>query len=169
LKPLAYQLVHIFGEHEVFADAQVGAFATIFLFVAADLWGSEVVAIFGSSLGLDPVPGEDIVFAFDVLGGDLEAVKEEPGAARIELSGAEAVEDLGEGELDGAAVFEDGELERLISGLAFLSGVTVHTRVEVAKLLAAQGRRTALVAVGHNVTTDQIHEAPPPPAFQVNS
>jgi hypothetical protein len=105
-------------------------------------------------LGLHPVLGQDIEFAFDVLGGDLEAVKEEPGAARIELTGSQAVEDLGEGELNGAAVFEDGELERLISGSAFLRDATVHTRVEVAKLLAAQGRRITLVAVGHDVTTD---------------
>ena len=102
--PLAEQLVHIFGEHEVFADGQVRAVATIFGFVAADLWGGEDVAILGSSLGLHPVLGEDIEVAFDVLGGDLEAVKEEPGAARIELTGAQAVEDLGEGELNGACL-----------------------------------------------------------------
>jgi hypothetical protein len=122
--------------------------------VAADLWGGEDVAIFGSSLGLHPKEGEDIEFAFDVLGGDLEAVKEEPGAARIELTGAQAVEDLGEGDLDSAPVFEDGELERLIGGLGLLSGTIVQARVEVAKVLAAQGRRVTDPAVGHDVTTD---------------
>jgi hypothetical protein len=132
----------------------VGAVATIFGFVAADLCGSEDVAIFGSSLGLYPVPGEDIEFASDILGGDLEAVEDESRAARIELTGAEAVEDLGEGELDGAAVFEDGEVKRLIGDFGVFSSTIVHTRVEVAKLLAAQGRRITLVAVGHDVTTD---------------
>jgi hypothetical protein len=154
LLPLAEQLVHIFGEHEVFADAQVGAVATIFAFVAADLWRSEIVAILGSGLGLHPEHGQDIELAFDVLGGDLEAVEEEPGAARIEFGGAERVEHIGECELDGAAVFEDGKLERLVGGLGLLGGATVDACVEVAKLLAAQGRRIALVAVGHDVTTD---------------
>jgi hypothetical protein len=44
-------------------------------------------------------------------GGDLEAVEEVSGALGVEVVGGDALEDLGEGELDGGAVFELGEGE----------------------------------------------------------
>ena len=49
--------------------------------------------------------------ACDILRGDLEGVEEKARAARVNAGGTERVEDLGEGDLDGAAVFEDGEPE----------------------------------------------------------
>ena len=47
----------------------------------------------------------------EVDGGDLEAIEEEAGAAGIELIGGEAMEDLADGGLDGAAVFGIGKGE----------------------------------------------------------
>jgi hypothetical protein len=44
----------------------------------------------------------------EVEAGDLEAVEEESGAARVDGVGGDAVEDLAEGVLDGGAVFERG-------------------------------------------------------------
>lgn len=158
-----FVLVFIFGFLVVLTDVQVGAVATVVGLVAADLWRSEVFAIFGSSVGLHPKVWEDIDIAVDVLGGDLEAVKEEPGAARVEFGGAQGVQDLGKGHLDGAAVFEDGELERLVGVWGLFGFPTVKARVEVAKMRATQGWRVTPVTIGHDVTTHEMHETPPPP------
>jgi hypothetical protein len=167
---LLFVLVFRIGVNEVLTDVEVGAIATILGFIAADFCRGEVVAIFGSSLGLHPEHGEDIALAFDVLGGDLEAVEDESRATRVEFTGGHAVEHISKGNLDGASVFEDGEVKRLIGDFGVVSSTIVHTRVEVAKLLAAQGRRVTNPAVGHDVTTDEMHETPPPPPYvQVNS
>jgi hypothetical protein len=57
------------------------------------------------------VMGDDEWVALDVLRGDLDAIEGEACAAGIETAGIEGVEYLGEGDLDGTAVFEDAEPE----------------------------------------------------------
>ncbi|MGD0731838.1 MAG: hypothetical protein ABR956_11280 [Terracidiphilus sp.] len=60
---------------------------------------------------LDGITGGADGIARDILRGDLESVETEAGAARVELGRDEGVEDPGKGMLDGATVFEDGELQ----------------------------------------------------------
>jgi hypothetical protein len=79
----------------------------------------------------------DVRAAVDVLGCDLEAVEEEAGALGVEAGGAERAEDLGERELDGAAIFEDGEFDR-IKGRAWFRVEAVQTVVEVAEWFFSQ-------------------------------
>ena len=92
---------------------------------------------------------------WEVGGGYLEAVEEEAGAAGVEVVGGDAVEDFGEGELDGGAVFEraDGEgglvaaaAVELVLGDGAAGGV-----VEVAERFGAEGGGAAAVAGGMDV------------------
>ena len=48
-----------------------------------------------------------------VAGGKLEAVEQSGGALGVEAAGGEGVDDDGESDLDGFAVFEGGELDVL--------------------------------------------------------
>lgn len=90
-----------------------------------------------------------------VLGGDLKAVEEQAGAARVDVMGGDAVEDFAEGELDGAAVFGVGKLEYLLmecAAAAFpvwegLAGFLV----EVAEIVTAKAGAAATVAIGEDV------------------
>ena len=52
----------------------------------------------------------------EVDGGDLEAVEQEAGAAGVDLVAGDAAEDLADGELDGGAVFGQGEVEGGLAG-----------------------------------------------------
>ncbi len=54
-----------------------------------------------------------------VAAGDLQAVEEQAGAARVERVGGEAGEDFGDGELDGGAVFQIAHEEGFLPGAAF--------------------------------------------------
>ena len=94
---------------------------------------------------------------FDILRSDLEGVEVEAGVARVELRGAQGVEDLGEGNLDGAAILQNGELERLIRGEGRGCGDAVQAGVEVTIGFAAEGWRLAFAAVGHDVTAFVTH------------
>jgi len=47
----------------------------------------------------------------EVHGGDLEAVEEKSGAARVDLICGDAAEDLADGDLDGGSVLGEGEVE----------------------------------------------------------
>ena len=89
----------------------------------------------------------------EVEGGDLEAVEEEAGAAGVDGVGGDAAEDLADGELDGAAVFGQGEVE---GGLAGATGARAGDRlaggvVEVAELFSAEGGAAAAAAFGVDV------------------
>ncbi len=87
--------------------------------------------------------------------GDLEAVEKESGAARVDLVGGDAAEDVGDGELEAGAVGGVGEGE-VKGGLAaaagaWLSGGFAGGVVEVAELFGAERGRSAAAAVGVDV------------------
>jgi hypothetical protein len=63
------------------------------------------------------------VKAAGVVGGELEAVEESGGAPGVELPGGESVDDDGEGELDGLAVFEGDELDVLAGDQVVTGGL----------------------------------------------
>ena len=89
----------------------------------------------------------------EVGGGDLEAVEEEAGAARVDVVAGDAAEDLADGELDGHAVFGLGEIEGGAAGAAVLGpgdGLAGGV-MEVAEGLAAEAGRAAAAAVGVDV------------------
>src|ERR1700745_4119069 len=75
-----------------------------------------------------------------VVAGELEAVEESGGALDVEVAGGESVDDDGEGDLDGFAVFESGEFDVLageevaagVFGLADGAVLLVEAVVEVA-------------------------------------
>jgi hypothetical protein len=82
------------------------------------------------------------------LGGGLEAVEEQAGAAGVDLAGGNAVEDLLKGLLEGGAVFEGRELE---GGAADAGGGLAVLVVVVAKIFSAEGGTSATVAAGEDV------------------
>jgi len=89
----------------------------------------------------------------EVEAGDLEAVEEEAGAARVDVVGGDALEDLADGVLDGGAVFGERNLE---GGAAAAAGAWVLSRfagvvVVVAEIFSAEAWASAAVAVGEDV------------------
>ena len=94
--------------------------------------------------------GDDEWVALDVLRGDLDAIEGEACAAWIETAGIEGVEYLGNGDLDGAAVFEDTEPEVPIHFDGRRGGELVEAGVVLAIVLAAQSRCVALGSAGHD-------------------
>ena len=75
----------------------------------------------------------------------------------VELVGGDAVENLGEGEVDAGAVVDGGQLEdgvggvdSAVAGCGAAGGVMV-----VAEGLAAQGGRAAAAARGEDVTAEK--------------
>ena len=92
-------------------------------------------------------------FSREVGAGDEQAVEELSGALVVELVGGDAVEDLGEGEVDSGAVVEGGQLELGLGGVdsALTRGGAAGGVVVIAEGLAAQGRRAATAARGMDV------------------
>ena len=82
----------------------------------------QLVAVVGLRGGLDRVVGHDLALAFDILRSDLKAVEEEAGAACVESRRAERVQNPGEGQLDGSAIFEKGSLIVQSAGAVAFSG-----------------------------------------------
>ena len=77
-------------------------------------WFGEVEAFDGWLDGADDVGGEGFGGeAAGVVAGELESVEQGDGALGFELAGGEGVDDDGESDLDGFAVFEGGELDVL--------------------------------------------------------
>jgi hypothetical protein len=86
------------------------------------------------------------------LGGDLEAVEDEAGAAGVEFVGCEADDNFGDGVLQGGLVGGWGEAEAA-AGSADVGvgcGLTVGV-VVVAEGFAAEGGGAAAVGVGEEV------------------
>jgi hypothetical protein len=149
----------------VFAIVSLVAGTTVIRRIADGFLRGELFALGAAGEEGDRIRLEDVQVVRDILRGDLEAVEKEAGTTRIEFRGGKGVEDLGKGDLDGAAVLQDRELEWLILAAALLSGKAVEAGVEVAIRRAAEGRRMTPDAVGHNMTTFLIHLDPPPQGY----
>ena len=111
--------------------------------VVDDLFDSR----FGGELGV--LRGE----AREVDGGDLKAVEEKAGAARIDLVEGDAGENLCDGELDGGTILDEGQVEGGTAAFA-LTGVLEGAAggvVEVAEGFPAEADAAALAAVGVDV------------------
>jgi hypothetical protein len=111
--------------------------------------------VFGDLGDHDGLGSLGIGFWKDESGG-LEAVEEQAGAARVEVVGGDALEDLREGELDAGAVGElicAGEEEGAEAGFARSGVFDRATRgvVVVAEGLVAEAGAAATVAVGEDV------------------
>lgn len=92
-----------------------------------------------------------------VAAGDLQGIEQESGFLVVDLLGQDEANDLHDGGLDGVAVLEDRE-ERgagiaLAARLNAVGAEIVVAVMKVAVALAAQGRRTALLAVDFDVIT----------------
>jgi hypothetical protein len=79
---------------------------------------------------------------FDVGGGDLESVEEQAGLLGVDLVVHDGPHDLHQGELDGVAVLEEGDV-----GLVTLA----DTVVEVEEVFASEGRGAAADSVEFDV------------------
>jgi len=85
-------------------------------------------------------------------------VEEGAGALLVEVAGGERVDDEGEGDLDGVAVFEGGEVQSVGRGRGSegtegaMTGV--ETGVEEAPVLSFEGGRVAAVAGSEDVATE---------------
>jgi hypothetical protein len=143
----------------VFAGFAIGAGGALIV-VAEALFRGEFVAGVGLSDGFDGRSWDDALVAIDILRGDLEGVEHDAGSAIVDAARAEGIEDLGEGELDGVAVFKDGKPEAIHHSDGRRGVETVKARVEVAVRLVSQSRGFALGSVGHDVTAFVCHFLP---------
>jgi hypothetical protein len=155
----------IFG-FGICATLALGAGGAIVIAVADNEFRRHFVSVSCGFQGFDCFAGQDFIASRDILRSDLEAVEKEAGSLGLEPPGAECAEDLGEGELDGAAIFQDWEFERLKRGSGLLRGEAMDARVEIAKGFAGHRVRSALDTVGHDVTALHVHLGyPPTPLF----
>jgi hypothetical protein len=98
-------------------------------------------------------------FFGEVGGGAVAAAEQEFGALHVELVGGDAAGELGDGELDGGAVFERRQDEGgvgidqgLLGGGGVAGGEGVARGVVVvAEVLLAEGEGAAAVALGEDV------------------
>jgi hypothetical protein len=89
----------------------------------------------------------------EVEAGDLEAVEEEAGAARVDVIGGDALEDLADGVLDRGSVFGERDFEggaAAVTGAGVLRGSSRGV-VVVAEVFRAEAWAAAAVAVGEDV------------------
>ena len=94
-----------------------------------------------------------LVVAWEVGGGDLEAVEDDAAAFVFNVAAGEAGEDFVEGELDGGAVVDARHGED--AGVAGRGSHAAGTAVVETEALAAEGRRAAAVAFGEDVAADE--------------
>jgi len=154
-------LLYVVRELAVAAGLPVRAVDAVLGGVADDQLGSELFAVVGDGDGFDGTAGDEGARASN-LRGDLEAVDEKPGALIVEPSGAELAENLGERELDGAPVFEHGDVDGLVGAGFHARIVLVDVDVEVAICLAFERRRLAAEPVGLDVPALLVHDVYPP-------
>jgi hypothetical protein len=129
--------------HEALDEAFVGIVGGVHACDGGD--GTEVgveFEVFDDGVDLGGVGvgagGGGTISAFEVEGGDAEAVEDERGALVVDGVGADAGEDVGEGELDGGGVVDGGKGEDGVEGgLVEVFGAAAGGVVEVAEVLAS--------------------------------
>ncbi len=109
----------------------------------------------------------------EIVGGKLQGVEQEAGAARVEGGVGDFAHDVADGELDGGAVFGHGESEGLGVDRFGKVGGGAAGLVEVAEILGAEAGRLAAAAFGVDVAALEAwfvdgfgcgwHDGPPPP------
>jgi hypothetical protein len=89
----------------------------------------------------------------EVEAGDLEAVEEEAGAARVDVVGGDALQDLPDGVLNGGSVFRERQVEggAAAAALAWVRDGFAGGVVVVAEVFSAEAWAGAAVAVGEDV------------------
>jgi hypothetical protein len=107
---------------------------------------------FDGGFGLGAFAGGQLRREIDA--GDLEAVEEEAGAARVDLVLGDAAEDFADVVLDGGAVFGEEQIE--LGVVAAVGDGFAHARaaggvVVVAEVRVAKGAAAAAAAVGEEV------------------
>jgi hypothetical protein len=148
LRRSGVQLVHLF---EPLLQGALG-------FIGAELGGRGEEAVLGimGDLG-DDLGGRGGVGFGQVEAGDLEAVEEQAGAARVDVVGGDAAENFADGLLDGAAVFRVGEGEAGLAAAASggvldgAAGVVVVVAEVFGAFGATDGWAAAAAAVGEDV------------------
>src|SRR5205814_1940929 len=125
----------------------------------------EVEPFGGGFDGADGVDGVGFgAKVASVVAGELETVEEGGGSFGVELAGGEGVDDDGESDLDGFAVFEGGQLDVLAGDEVAAGGgggpewrvALVEPVVEVAPEASGEGGAFALQAVGSDVTAEFV-------------
>jgi hypothetical protein len=144
-------------------------FFVIIFFEFEDLEDSagfgEIEAVGGGVEGADDAGGVGFgLEACRITGGELEAVEQGGGALSVEVAGGEGVDDDGESDLDGFAVFEGRELDVLAwdeieAGgfrMAEAAVALVKAVMEVAPLIIGEGWCFALGSVGLDVSAELV-------------
>ena len=90
-------------------------------------------------------------------GGCLEALQQQASAFGVECVVGDAMGDLGEGDLDGAATGEQGEAERGLGvGGAGVAGRRARGVMVVAEMLAAESEGAAAMAGGMEMRAAEL-------------
>src|SRR5277367_45312 len=146
-----------------FGVGAVVALAALFVVVEVLLfknrsWRCDLVVFPCQNDAADIVVGHDVVeVAAHVRGGDLDAVEVHAGVTAVDHSGGERGEDAGDGDLDGGAVFERGQVE--------CDGLLALGEVVVAEVLVGKGGGAAAASAGADVTADFVHGYPLPDLY----
>src|SRR5208282_1863042 len=98
----------------------------------------DFIAIWSLGKAFDGVDTNGPTAAIDALQSELQPVKEGGCALAVDGFLDESAQDAGDGELDGAAVFEEGDVKR-IDQVDGLFGGPVQPRVEIAEVVVPEG------------------------------
>lgn len=143
-----------FGFFEVFAGVVAGAVSAIAgRFTDGLLRGEGGARAFIA--GADSFFGLEVGCSVGKLSGDLEPVKHESGAAGIHIRRIESGEDLGEGDLDAAVVFDGGQREIVACRR---TAITTEIVVVVAVRLVMESWGVAFLPAWHDVSAFVVHD-----------
>ena len=141
----------------VFAGAPDSTGFAIVVLIAIRSFGRELVSLVGVGEGMHGIAGGPSSDERGKVGGDLKPVEELAGAARIDARGGERVENMGERDLDGVAIFQSRNKWRLFRRGLATRGEVVKAIVEKTIGPVFEGDRLTLSSVRHNVATFVVH------------